>query len=100
MGIIRMSKGLFWPRFKIVFNKAFTKENIQSAFRKLGIWPIDGSIVIKTISRPTLSSPEKTQGLRTPKTSKVIRRFQLIYDKEPTKDKVKTLFATTLHLSA
>jgi hypothetical protein len=100
MGTIGMSKGLFWPRFKIAFDKAFTEENIQSAFRKSGIWPTDGSTVIKTISRPTLSSPEKTRGLRTPKTSKAIRRFQLAYDKEPTEDKVKTLFATTLHLSA
>jgi hypothetical protein len=100
MGTIGMTKGLFWPRFKIAFDKAFTEENIQSAFRKSGIWPTDGSTVIKTISRPTLSSPEKTQGLRTPKTSKAIRRFQLAYDKEPTEDKVKKLFATTLHLSA
>jgi hypothetical protein len=94
-----MTKELFWPRFKIAFNKAFTKENIQSAFRKSGIWLIDGSVIIKTITRPTLSSPEKTQELRTPKTSKVIRRFQLAYDKEPTEDKVKKLFATTLYLS-
>ena len=28
MGTIGMSKGLFWPRFKIAFDKAFTEENI------------------------------------------------------------------------
>ena len=100
MGTIGMTKGLFWPRFKIAFDKAFTEENIQSAFRKSGIWLIDRSIIIKTITRPTLSSPEKAQELRMPKTSKAIRRFQLVYDKEPTKDKVKKLFATTLYLSA
>jgi hypothetical protein len=99
IGIIGMTKGLFWPRFKIVFDKAFTEENIQSAFRKSGIWPTDGSTVIKTISHPILSSPEKTQGLHMPKTSKAIRRFQLAYDKELTEDKVKKLFATTLYLS-
>jgi hypothetical protein len=47
-----------------------------------------------------LSSPEKTQKLRMPKTLKAIRRFQLAYDKELTEDKVKKLFATTLYLSA
>jgi hypothetical protein len=100
METIGITKELFWPRFKIAFNKAFTKENIQSAFRKSGIWPTDRSAIIKTITRPMLSSPEKTQELRTPKTSKAICRFQLAYNKELTKDKVKKLFATTLHLSA
>ena len=75
MGTIGITKGLFWPRFKIVFDKAFTEENIQSAFRKSGIWLIDRSIIIKTITRPTLSLPEKAQELRMPKTSKAIRRF-------------------------
>jgi hypothetical protein len=86
--------------FKKAWDKAFTEGNIQSAFCKSGIWPVDGSHIIKTITRPTLTSPEKSSGLRTPKTSKAIQRFQLAYEKEPTKDKVKTLFTTTLHLSA
>jgi len=44
---------------------------------------------------------EKTPGaLKTPKSSKAIRRFQVAYDKSPTADKVKTLFTTVLHLSA
>jgi len=38
--------------------------------------------------------------LKTPKSSKAIRRFQAVYNKSPTADKVKTLFATTLHLFA
>jgi hypothetical protein len=100
LGEIGITKGLFWPIFKRAFDKAFTENNIQSAFRKSGIWPTNGSNIIKTITRPTLSSTKKTQELRTPKSSKAIRRFQATYDQEPTKDKVKRLFATTLHLSA
>ena len=86
--------------FKRAWDKAFTKKNIQSAFRKSGIWPTDSSHIIKTITRPVVKSPEKSAGLRTPKSTKSIRRFYAIYDKEPTIDKVKKLFATTLHLSA
>jgi len=100
VGEVAMTKSMFWPMFKRAFDKAFTEDNIQSAFRKSGIWPTDGSKIIKTITRPTLSSPEKSQELRTPKTSKAIRRFHVAYEKEPTEDKVKKLFATTLHLSA
>jgi hypothetical protein len=56
--------------------------------------------ILKIITRPTLALPEKKAGLRTPKTAKSIRRFYAAYDKEPTIDKVKTIFATTLHLAA
>jgi hypothetical protein len=98
-GHVSVSKTFFWPMFKRSWDKAFTKDNISSAFRKSGIWPVDGSHIIKTITRPTLKSPEKKEGLRTPKTTKAIRRFHLAYDQNPTEDKVKKLFSTTLHLS-
>ena len=99
-GHVAITKGLFWPMFKRAWDKAFTEKNIESAFRKSGIWPTDGSHIIKTITRPTIVSPEKQAGLRSPKSAKAIRRFYAAYDQEPTADKVKKLFATTLHLSA
>ena len=61
-GHVSMSKGFFWPKFKRSWDKAFTESNIQSAFRKSGIWPTDGTDVLKTITRPTLASPKKTTG--------------------------------------
>ena len=99
-GHVSMSKSFFWPMFKRAWDKSFTEENIQSAFRKSGIWPTDGSNIIKKITRPTLASPQKTDGLRSPKSAKAIRRFQIAYEKEPTVDKVKKVFSTALHLSA
>jgi hypothetical protein len=99
-GHVSMSKSFFWPMFKRAWDKSFTEENIQSAFRKSGIWPTDGSDIIKKITRPTLTSPQKTDRLRSPRSAKAIRRFQAAYEQEPTIDKVKRLFATTLHLSA
>ncbi len=62
-GHVVMSKSLFWPKFKRSWDKAFTEENIQSAFRKSGIWPTDGTHVLKTITHPTPSSPEKSSEL-------------------------------------
>jgi hypothetical protein len=52
------------------------------------------------ITRPTPPTPEKSSELRSPKSAKAIRRFHATYDKNPTKDMVKKLFSTTLHLSA
>ena len=99
-GHVSMTKSFFWPKFKRSWDKAFTEENIQSAFCKSGIWPTDGTRIIKAITRPKPALPEKTTGLRTPKSAKAIRRFHQAYDKEPTVDKVKMLFSTTLHLAA
>ena len=99
-GHVGMTKSFFWPKFKRSWDKAFTKSNIQSAFRKSGIWPTNGSYIIKTITRPKLVVPEKTTGLCSPKSAKSIRRFYATYDKEPTIDKIKTIFSTTLHLAA
>ncbi|PMD46398.1 DDE-domain-containing protein [Hyaloscypha variabilis F] len=97
---VGMTKGLFWEHFKPAFDQAFSEANIQSAFRKSGIWPTDGTEIIKIITRPKHKSPQKQGGMRTPKSSKAIRHFQVWYDEEPTDDKVKKLFATALHLSA
>src|SRR6266498_4522136 len=95
-----MSKSLFWPMFKRAWDKAFIEDNIQSAFQKSGIWPVDSTYIIKSITRPTITLDERSlSALRTPKSSKAIRRFYAVYNKSPTVDKVKTLFATTLHLS-
>jgi hypothetical protein len=96
-----MSKGFFWPMFKRAWDKSFTEKNIKSAFAKAGIWPTDGKEIIQRITRPSITLHERTPGaLKTPKSSKAIRRFQAAYDKSPTAEKVKTLFTTTLHLSA
>ena len=100
IGHMSMSKRLFWPMFKRSWDKAFTEKNIQSAFHKSGIWPTDGTNVIKTITRPVTTSLQKSTNLCTPRSTKSIRRFHAAYDKEPTIDKVKKLFATTLYLSA
>jgi hypothetical protein len=75
-GAVSMSKRFFWPLFKRAWDKAFTEENIQSAFRKAGIWPTNGVQVLSAIQRPIIASPVKPPGiLKAPRSSKSIRRF-------------------------
>ena len=62
-GTISMTKSFFWPLFKRAWDKAFTEANIQSAFRKAGIWPTDGIHIIKAIAHPIISSPIKAPGI-------------------------------------
>jgi hypothetical protein len=86
--------------FQVAWNKAFTEANIQSAFYKAGIWPINGIQIIDTIARTTGSSLNKASGIKPPKPAKSIRLFRIDYEKDPSEDKVKILFNTTLQLSA
>jgi hypothetical protein len=61
-----MSKRFFYKMFKQAWDASFTKENIQSVFRKPGVWPVDGAEIIAKVSKPkvvfnsTLYDPSKT----------------------------------------
>jgi hypothetical protein len=96
-----MTKSFFWPIFKVAWDKAFTEDNIQSAFRKAGIWPTDSVHVITAVTRPTILPPQKAPGiLKAPRSAKSIRHYRISYEREPTEGKVQTLFTATLELSA
>jgi hypothetical protein len=87
--------------FKRAWDEAFTKKNIQLAFRKSGIWPTDSIHIIKSISVPTNTLLPKPPGvLKTLKSVKSIYRFRISYESSLSADKIKTLFSTTLKLSA
>lgn len=103
LGEVSMSKRKFWSLFKSAFLKAFSQENIQSAFRKAGIWPTDNTIVLHAITQP--STPPQTQiklvqRLKTPLTSKSIRQFHISYRRSPTKEKLQKLFKANERLAA
>ena len=99
-GTISMSKSFFWPMFKRAWDKAFTKDNIQLAFCKAGIWPTNGIHIIKAIACPVIISLEKPAGiLKAPWLAKSIRRFKAIYKKALLDDIVKTLFTITIQLA-
>ena len=55
--------------FKAAQDISFTKENIQSAFKKPGIQPINGTEIIKKVSKPNpIFDPTLNTPLKTPKT--------------------------------
>jgi DDE superfamily endonuclease len=45
-GYVSIKKRHFFTLFRQAWADSFTENNIQSAFRKAGIWPIDPEIVI------------------------------------------------------
>jgi hypothetical protein len=70
-----IKKRHFFTLFRQAWADSFTENNIQSAFRKAGIWPIDPEIVILQIQPPrpeTLLSTDDHDAIKTPYTAKAI----------------------------
>lgn len=60
LGIVGMSKRMFWSVFRSAWQKTFTFENISSAFHKTGIFPLSPSLVLNQIIKKP-ASPIKTE---------------------------------------
>jgi hypothetical protein len=89
---VSITKRLFWPMFKKAWDASFTKENIESGWRKTGIWPFNPSVVLSKIKRPsTPPNPRLDHEIKTPLTVKGLRRFQKSCLQQPIQVKLKKL---------
>ena len=98
---VSMTKATFFPCFKRAWDLAFTEENIQKAFAKPGIWPLNLDIAVKAVTRllplePILPSLH----IRTLITTKAIRHFQKTFITSPTNLKRQKLFTANKRLAA
>jgi hypothetical protein len=48
-GICSMSKQHFWSLFKPAFDLAFTKKNIESAWKKTGLYPLNEEVILSQV---------------------------------------------------
>ena len=101
-----MKKRHFLKIFRPAWQTSFTEENIQKAFAKPGIFPYNPALVLKVITRPitplkALEDPLLSiASLKTPRSAKSIRHFQLDYRKNPTQAKLQKLFKANEELAA
>ena len=98
-----MTKRRFQSLFSPAWEKAFTKDNIKSAFAKARIWLVDQKQVVDTITRPSTPPQTKVElpyRLKTPLSSKSIRQFQISYQANPTNKKLQLLFKANKRLAA
>ena len=99
-----MTKRLFFGIFKPAFEKAFSEENIWSAWSKTGLWPYNPDIVLNAIrARPNtdkINEKDKSdREVKTPYTTKSIRRFYKHSARNPTKDLQRKLFKANILLA-
>ena len=75
LGLVSISKRLFYPLFRDTFEEAFEKSRIEHAFEKAGIWPFNPLVVIDILKKPSLEELSQLEKPKTPITSYTIRRI-------------------------
>jgi hypothetical protein len=82
--------------FKQAWDASFTEENIQSVFRKPGVWPIDGTEMIAKVSKPEPTfNPGCSTPSKSPKTllnSRALRQARLAINRSPSTRKLDRIF--------
>lgn len=84
MGLVSMTKRLFWPLFWQAWTEAFTPKNVTSAFKTTGIWPLDPDVILTKMKKITPPPPDLTESVKTPSTSRGLRRLHRKIKQEPT----------------
>ena len=102
LGMVSMSKRLFWKVFWPAWNQAFSVQNITSAFRRTGVWPCNAAVVLDTITIPCIQQDTAIamQVIKTPTTCRAVRHFQQAYKKNPDPQLLTKLFRANLYLAS
>ena len=82
LGMVSMTKRAFWSIFWPAWRQAFTPENIESGFKKTGIFPYNPSLILDKITKKP-----KTETSTTPETlmsCRAVRRVYRVYKFKPT----------------
>jgi len=81
LGLVSMTKRLFYPLFKAAYKASFTQKNIEHAFKKAGIWPVNSEKVISKLQTKVKTTQAETEPTtpRTPLTSRSVRNIQKLY---------------------
>ncbi|RAL68050.1 hypothetical protein DID88_008773 [Monilinia fructigena] len=99
-GIVEMTKRNFWPIFRKAWGQAKTTYNILHSFEKAGIYPINKNVtipIIKPESPPPPTSILLTGNkIKTPYTSKALRRLKLEFRQNPNPEITEKLFKAAL----
>jgi 4'-phosphopantetheinyl transferase EntD len=81
LGLVLMTKRLFYPLFKAAYKASFTQKNIEHAFEKARIWPVNSEKVISKLQTKVKTTQAETEPITpwTPLTSCSVRNIQKLY---------------------
>ena len=98
LGLIDMSKRVFWKLFWPAWQQAFTPANIASAWKTTGFFPFHPPAVLDKITKPAPVIP--TTSLQTPLSCRAIRKTHREFRIRPTKLLLSKILRANEKLSA
>src|SRR4051794_28505847 len=105
LGMVSLSKRMFWSLFHSAWVASFTVDNITSAFAATGIFPYNPSIVLAKIQKPLPESPPPKHNTartpaRTPISCHSVRKVQKAYLANPTEEGLDLILRANTRLAA
>ena len=98
LGLIGMSKRSFWAVFWPAWKQAFTKKNVDSAFQKTGIFPLNPAIVLDLITK---SEPVRSSQLpKTPTSCRAVRQVHRQFRNSPSELILQKILRANKRLAA
>jgi len=91
VGLVSITKRLFYLLFRDAFKAAFTIERIKHTFEKPRIWLFNPAIVIDIIKKPIIIEPNIALGPRTLLTSRAVRRIHRQYKLDHSESKLELI---------
>jgi hypothetical protein len=92
-GLTTMSKSMFFDLFKPSFDEVFSEKNIQHAFQKPGIWPVNREDMINSVRRIKKPIAERVPNtISTPTNSRTVRLALKAYQQNPSEDVIQKVF--------
>jgi hypothetical protein len=79
LGLVSLTKRLFYSLFREAFKEAFTSDRIEHAFEKAGIWPFNPAVVLNKLQRLSIPASITSLKLQTPISYRVVRRIHREY---------------------
>ncbi|KAF8850343.1 hypothetical protein BDZ45DRAFT_770300 [Acephala macrosclerotiorum] len=84
-----MSKRFFYSLFKTTWEKSFTEKNIQYAFAKPGIWPINSDAVVSKLIQSKQTEEKDLEVPFNPQNGMDIHRMKRGFDKASLEEKLQ-----------
>ena len=102
LGLVSISKRIFWKVFWPAWQQAFSEKNILSVYAKTGIWPFNPELLVGKITKPITphTVSEEPQYPETPITCRDVRRLEREYRNAPSSALVQQAFHISEKLAA
>ena len=105
LGMVTMTKRLFYPLFRAAWIEAFTEKNILKSFAKPGIWPCDRSQIINILQKPKDQATEfelerQASILQTPKSCQAVHRMHKVFRLQRAEPILDKILNSNIHLAA